>query len=171
MQPRDAIKRSKRLRNFFLGILARRLEGRDVAVAEPGPRFRFRLQPAPVKVDEAESTAEFANIVVRFVIPGQHPKFFAQRFQGLAALIEALAECRQIARADVNICRLHDDSRQCTDVAVNIAEDQDSHEGLIGACDTGLLICGMSRRIRLCSMPFVSQPSSASLPSALKITS
>ena len=171
VQPRDAAKRRKRFRNFFLGVLARRLEGRDVAVAESGPRRRFRLQHAPVKIQEAESPAEFANIVVRFVISRQHPKLFAQRFQRLAAFLKALAERRQIARADVHIRRLPHDPRQRAHIAVNVAEDQDFHEGLIGAWDTGLLICGMSRRIRLCSMPFVSQPSSASLPSASKITS
>jgi len=51
-----------------------------------------------MKVEESEAFAKAARIVVAFVISGQNPHSFAERFHDFAAAVEVFAKCWKIAR-------------------------------------------------------------------------
>ena len=169
MKPGDSVERRESLRDLLLGVFAGSLERSDVAIAEARPGRGIRLQHAAMKIHEAEAPAEFANVVVGLVISGQHPEPLAERLEHFAAAVEPFTKRGEIARGDVDVGRLLDDPRKRAEIAVNIAEDQDLHwvffaGGAVGGC------CGTIRLMLLCSMPFVSQPSSRTLPASSKTT-
>jgi len=117
--------------NFLFCVFSRRVEGRDVAVAEAGPlrgaAFGFHGADLAMKVEEAEALAKGARVVMAFVISRQHPYFFAERFHDFATAVEVLAKCRKIAGGDVDICWLRDQLFEGARIAVDVAEDQNLH--------------------------------------------
>jgi len=85
------------------------------------------MQDAAMKIHEAESPAEFANVVVRLVVSGQHPEPLAERRKGLAARLKAATKRGEIACGDIYVGGLRDNPRKRAKIAVDIAEDQDLH--------------------------------------------
>jgi len=64
------------------------------------------------------------------VISRQQPKTFAEWLERLAAAVESLAEIRKITRGNVEVRRLRQHSLDGPQIAVDIAEDENSHRDL-----------------------------------------
>ena len=126
-----AVERGERFGDFFFRKFSGSVEGGDVAVAKAGPLgcavFGSERPELAMEIDEAEAAAEFARVVVAFVIAGKHPYFFAEWFQNFATAIEILAERGEVACGDIDVCGLRDDFIEGANIAVNIAEDQNFH--------------------------------------------
>jgi hypothetical protein len=124
---RDAVKGGEGGGNFGFGVFAGSFERSDVAVAQAGPIAIADFALLAMKIGEAEFFAEFASLVVSFVITGQDPEASAEWFQNFAATIEALTEIGKIAGGDIDIRGLGDDAFETAQIAVRIAEDQNLH--------------------------------------------
>src|SRR5215471_17681504 len=143
MEALNSIESDKRLGNFLLRVFTGRVERSDIAIAESGPGRAalrsFKHAHLALKVDEAKTVAESASRFVRFMVAGQHPEPRAERAKDFATLVKSFAECGQVSRGNVEIGRLCEDAAESSQIAVNIAEDQHSHDfgfdaGLGTAC-------------------------------------
>ena len=115
-----------------------------------------------MKVEEAETFAKGARVVVAFVISRQDPDFVAKRFQIFAAAVEIFAKCGKIARRDVDVGGLRDQLFERARIAMDIAEDQNFHGG--HPRDGGM-------RVKFSmNIPFCYQPSSTTLPAESNTT-
>jgi len=125
------VERCERFCDFLFRVFPRRVKGRDVAVAEAGPlsgaKFGFQRADLAMKIEEAETLAKRARVVVAFVISRQDPNFFAKRFHDFATAVEVLAKRGEIAGSDVDICWLRDQLFEGARIAVDVAEDQNLH--------------------------------------------
>ncbi len=81
----------------------------------------------PMKIHKAVLFAERGRLLVRFVISGKHPKTFTERSEHGGATIETLTKIREITGGDVDVRGLRNDFFECTNIAVNITENQNFH--------------------------------------------
>src|SRR5271154_543427 len=87
IEPRKTIERRQSLGNLLFRVLAGSLEWRDVAVAEPSPVSFLDLPDPAMKIHESKSRTEFPDLVMGFMIAGEHPEPLPQRRQNLPATI------------------------------------------------------------------------------------
>ena len=88
---------------------------------------RFESSHLPVKINKSVALAKRARILMRLMIARQQPQLLAERLQRFAARIELLAKSRKIARRDVNIRGLRNDSLERANIAMSVAEYQNFH--------------------------------------------
>src|ERR1700736_3175048 len=80
-----------------------------------------------MKIHEAEFLADGARFVVRFVISWQHPETSTEWLQHFAAAVQSATKIGEVARSNVNVGGLGDDSLERVQVAMNIAKDKHLH--------------------------------------------
>ena len=112
----DSVECGEGFGDFFFGVFARSVEGRDVAVAQARPmrdsRRRFEGSQLPVKIHESQPLRKFSRGLVRFMISGKHPELLAERFENLTAALQAFAKSREVAGVDVDVRGLRHNARE-----------------------------------------------------------
>jgi hypothetical protein len=124
IQSRESI---EALRQFLLAVLARRIEGRWVRIAESCDMIPLDLHRASMKIVEAELAAEASNICFRFVIARKDVHPLRVLLQNRPRGLQATPKISQVAGGEV-IVRF--DGHQFFErgpVAVNIGEDEEFH--------------------------------------------
>jgi hypothetical protein len=113
--------------DFGFGIFSGRFERSDVAIAEAHPIGSVELSRLAMKIHEAVFLAKLFRLFVRFVIARQDEEVFAERLKNRGAALQSLTEIAEVARGDVNVRGLRDHALESAQIAMNIAEDQNSH--------------------------------------------
>ena len=88
---------------FFFRILARRIEGRGIRIAEPRYLETTHFQVPAMKIMQAELSAEVRDLLRGFVIARNHVHLAGAPLQDLAHRVEMPPPVHQIAGAEVII--------------------------------------------------------------------
>ena len=121
-------KRRQARSEFVFTVLAGSLEGRGAGVAESRDMILANGQCLPVKVAEAELTAEARDLAFGFVIPRQDVNTIGALGQNLSASLEPAAPVHQVAGREVVVGLHGHELFQRPVIAVDVGKDKEPHE-------------------------------------------
>src|SRR5450755_4387829 len=103
MQLGNIVERGERGGDLSFGIFSRRLEWRDIAVAQACPIRITNFSKLAVKIDEPELCAECFGLFVGFMISRKDQKAVAERFEYFATPFQTFGEIGKVAIRDIDV--------------------------------------------------------------------